>query len=59
MRLAPGGLSVLDLGYASSDDIKLIASVGVDCTARYTDWDFIVQATPDGMGLTIFTNISR
>ena len=59
VKLAFGSISVLDLGYASSDDIKLIASVGVDCTARYPDWDFIVQATPDGMGLTIFTNISR
>ena len=64
VRLAPGGISVLDLGYASSDDIKLIASVGVDGTgtysgAEYRDWDFMVQATPDGMGLTIFTNMSR
>ena len=59
--LAPSGISVLDLGYASSDDCKLIASVGVDRTSSggYANWDFKVQATPDGMGLTIFTNISR
>ena len=64
VRLAPGIIFVLDLGYASSDDsdIKLIASVEVDGTyngAEYRDWDFMVQATPDGMGLTIFTNMSR
>ena len=59
VRLAPGGISVLDLGYASSGDCKLIASVGVDYSAIYPDGDFKVQATPDGMGLSIFTKINR
>ena len=46
-------LSVLDLGYTSSGDCKLIASVRLE--GRYDNWSqFRVQATPDGMGLTIF-----
>jgi hypothetical protein len=44
------GISVLDLGYTSSADCKLIASVGTE--GRYKPCK--VQATPDGMGLTIF-----
>ena len=57
VRFAPGGISVLDLGYASSDECKLIASVGFDRTYRggYAHRHFKVQATPDGTGLTIFT----
>ena len=57
-------ISVLDLGYttSASADCKLIASVGVDSRSTYHDSDGYasskVQASPDGMGLTIFTNIS-
>ena len=57
--LVPGGrylvsysrdrISVLDLGYTSSADCKLIASVGVE--GGFVDVK--VQATTDGMGLTI------
>ena len=43
-------ISVLDLGYTSSADCELIASVGLDGGYK----EFIVQATPDGMGLIIF-----
>ena len=57
VRSTPSGISVLDLGYASSGDCKLIASVGVDFSV-VPDGDK-VQATPDGMGLTIFKNTSR
>ena len=47
------GISVLDLGYTSSADCSLIASVGLG--GGYDIWSqFIVHATPDGMGLTIF-----
>ena len=46
------GISVLDLGYTSSADCKLIASVGLE--DEYDIWcQFRVQATPDGLGLTI------
>ena len=57
VRFAPGGISVLDLGYASSDECKLIASVGFDrmYSGGYAHRHFRVQATPDGTGLTIFT----
>ena len=49
------GISVLDLGYTSSADCKLIASVGVG--GIYGGYShFRVQATPDGMGLTIFSS---
>ena len=48
-------ISVWDLGYTSSADCKLIASVVVN--AGYWVWhQFKVQATPDGMGLTIFSS---
>ena len=47
------GISVLDLGYTSSADCKLIASVGPEGGSDTC----IVQATPDGMGLTIFSNV--
>ena len=43
-------ISVLDLGCTSSSDCNLIASVGVEGGYK----NFIVQATPDGLGLTIF-----
>jgi hypothetical protein len=46
------GISVFDLGYTSSADCKLIASVGPEGGSD----DCVVQATPDGMGLTIYSN---
>ena len=46
----PGNISVLDLGYTSSADCKLIASVELKVGYEIC----IVQATPDGMGLIIF-----
>jgi len=54
-RYSPGRISVLDLGYTSSADIKEIASFRLE--AEYDlQWTtpLTVQATPDGMGLTIF-----
>ena len=47
-------ISVLDLGYTSSSDCKLIASV--ELPVKDVSYDFLVQATPDGMGLTIFSS---
>ena len=47
-------ISVLDLGYTSSSDCKLIASV--ELPVKDVSYDFKVQATPDGMGLTIFSS---
>ena len=49
---SPGGISILDLGYTSSADCKLIASVEPEGGSDTC----IVQATPDGMGMTIFSN---
>jgi hypothetical protein len=49
---SPDGISVFDLGYSSSADCKLIASVGSE--GGSDTCMFQVQATPDGMGLTIF-----
>ena len=46
------GISVLDLGYTSSSDCKLIASVGPE--GRSTTCN--VQATPDGIGLIILSS---
>ena len=47
------GISVWDLGYTSSANCKLIASVRLE--GRYDTWnEFRVQGTPDEMGLTIF-----
>ena len=43
-------ISVLDLGYTSSADCRVIASVGVECNFKCK-----VQATADGMGLVIFS----
>ena len=54
---SPDYISVLDLGDISSADFKLIASVGLK--GGYNYWypsQFKVQATPDGMGLTIFSS---
>ena len=46
------GISVLDLGYTSSADCKRIASVETDASSQSFAY-FKVQATPDGMGMTI------
>ena len=45
-------ISVLDLGYTSSADCKLIASVGLESGYKTC----AVQATPDGMGLIILSS---
>ena len=61
VRLTHVGISVLDLGYttSASANCKLIASVGVDRRTYHGGYAYFkVQATPNGMGLTIFTNIS-
>ena len=47
------GIFVLDLGYTSSVDCKLIASVGLRGRGGHGFNSCRVQATPDGMGLTI------
>ncbi|KAF8812954.1 hypothetical protein BYT27DRAFT_7239602 [Phlegmacium glaucopus] len=47
---SPKGVFVWDLGYTSSADCKLIASV--ECKSYYC----MVQATPDDMGLIIFSS---
>ena len=49
---SPDGIFVWDLGYTSSADCKLIASVGREGGSFCCQ----VQATPDGMGLTIFSS---
>ena len=46
------GLSVWDLGYVSSVDCKLVASVKL----RENFGPCLVQATPDGMGLVILSS---
>jgi len=45
-------ISILDLGYTSSADCKLIASVRPEGGCEICK----IQATPDGMGLTIFSS---
>ena len=45
------GISVLDLGYTSNSDFKLIASIAPEGGSTSCD----VQATPDGMGLIILS----
>ena len=50
-------ISVLDLGYTSSSDCKLIASV--ELPVRYRCRSLIAQATSDGMGLTILSSPNR
>ena len=52
MNSSLDGISVLDLGYTSSSDCKLIASVGPE--GRSTTCN--VQATPDGMGPIILSS---
>ena len=49
---SPDNISVLDLGYTSSADCKLIDSVGLEGVYETC----IVQATSDGMGLIIFSS---
>ena len=50
------GISVWDLWYTSSVDCKLIASVGLEVESN-TCISSMAQATPDGMGLIIFSHI--
>jgi hypothetical protein len=49
---AGNGLSVWDLGYVSTVDCKLVASVGLEDYFEFC----VVQATPDGMGLVILSS---
>ena len=51
VKLSQDGISVLDLGYTSSADCKLIASVGPEGGSTTC----MVQATEDGMGLIILS----
>jgi hypothetical protein len=51
---SPDCISVLDLGYTSSSDCKLIASVELPMKGSSYE-DLEVQVTLDGMGLTIFS----
>ena len=55
---SPNGIFVLDLGYTSSADCKLIASFGLSGLDDVDSWGSAceVQVTPDGMGLMIFTS---
>ena len=45
-------LCIWDLGYGSSVDWKLVASVGLDDEFEF----FMIQATPDGKGLVILSS---
>ncbi|KAF8805721.1 hypothetical protein BYT27DRAFT_7103860 [Phlegmacium glaucopus] len=47
------GIFIWDLGYTSSADCKLIASVEREVQSQNAS---MVQATPDGLGLTIFSS---
>ena len=49
---SPDNICVLDLGYTSSADFKLIASVGLEGRSDTC----IVQPTLDGMGLAIYSS---
>ena len=49
---SPDSISVLDLGSTSNAVCKLIASVGPEGGSDTC----LVQTTPDGMGLTIFSS---
>ena len=49
---SPDGIFILDLGYTSSADCKLIASIGPEGGSD----NCIVQATADGMGLIILSS---
>jgi hypothetical protein len=54
-RIPPGNISVFDFCSISKGDCKLIASVGLPVEIEYRGWTvFTVQATVDGVGLTIF-----
>ena len=48
----PDSISVLDLGYTSTSDCKLIASVGHEGVSTIC----YIQTTPDGMGLIILSS---
>jgi len=52
---AGNGLSVWDLGYASTADCKLVSSVGLGDYFEFC----MVRATPDGKGLVILTCYSN
>ena len=58
VRLTSVDISVLDLGYTSRSNCKIIASVGINRTFSGGPDFFRVQTTPDGMGLIIFAIIS-
>ena len=49
------GISVLDLGYTSSSDCKLIATV--EPPMKGGSIGLMVSTTPDGKGLTIFSSL--
>jgi hypothetical protein len=49
---AGDGLFVWDLGYVSTVDCKLVASVGLQDYFEF----LVVQTTPDGKGLVILTS---
>ena len=49
---AGDGIFVWDLGYSSTVDCKLVASVGVGESFEF----LVVQATPDGKGLVILSS---
>ena len=50
--IASNGIFVWDLGYVSTVDCELVASVGLGDKFKF----LVVQATPDGMGLVILTS---
>ena len=52
MVTAGNGLLVWDLGYVSTADCKLLASVGLENEFQFC----MVQATPDGKGLVILSS---
>ena len=52
---AGDGLYVWDLGYVSTVDCNLVASVGLEIEFEFLE----VQATPDGKGLVILTSSSE
>ena len=49
---SPTNIAVLDLGYTSSADCKLVDST----VPEGGNNDFIVHTTPDGMGLIIYSS---
>jgi hypothetical protein len=54
---SPGhSFSVLDLGYTSSADCKLIASIRLEGEYHDDFYRLTVHATPDGMGLTFLSS---